>query len=148
MIRPLTLRPLPPRPLVRPAAGLAAALALGFGLPIVALAQPAGDPASRPGLTPAQWQKVFPEFRQQALKDNRARIAILQRGGRCIAAAASGDALRSCMREERNAMQQQRSESRSAMRLIFERNGIAMPERRWGQKGPGRPGAEGPAGGI
>jgi hypothetical protein len=130
MIRSLTLRPL-----ARPAAGLAAALALGFGLPGVAQ-------------SPAQWQKVFPEFRQQALKDNRARTAILQRGERCIAAAASGDALRSCMREERSSMQQQRSESRSAMRLIFERNGIAMPERRWGQKGPGRPGAEGPAGGI
>lgn len=128
------------RPLARPAAGLAAALALGFGAPGIALAQPAGDPASRPGLTPAQWQKVFPEFRQQTLKDNRARIAILQRGERCITAAGSGDALRSCMREERSAMQQQRSESRTAMRQIFERNGIAVPERRWGQGGPGGPG--------
>ena len=143
MIRSLTLRPL-----ARPAAGLAAALALGFGLPGMALAQPAGDPASRPGLTPAQWQKVFPDFRQQALKDNRARIGILQRGERCISAAGSGAALRSCMREERSAMQQQRSESRTAMRLIFERNGITVPERRWGQGGPGRPGADGPAGGI
>jgi hypothetical protein len=135
------------RPLVRPAAGLAAALALGFGLPGVAVAQPAGD-GGRMGITPAQWQKVFPDFRQQALKDNRARIAILQRGERCITAAGSGDALRSCMREERSAMQQQRSESRTALRLIFERNGIAMPERRWGKGGAGRPGADGPGGGI
>jgi hypothetical protein len=135
------------RSLVRPAAGLSAALALGFGLPGVALAQPAGD-GGRLGITPAQWQKVFPDFRQQALKDNRARIGILQRGERCISAAGSGDALRSCMREERSAMQQQRSESRTAMRLIFERNGITVPERRWGQGGPGRPGADGPAGGI
>ncbi|MFM7266834.1 MAG: hypothetical protein ACKOZW_14845 [Cyanobium sp.] len=121
----------------RPALPLAAAalsLALGAG---AALAQPVGDPGGSGRLTPAQWQKIFPEFRQQALQDHRARAAILQRGERCIAAAGNGDALRACMREERNAMQQQRQEHRTAMRSLFERNGIPTPEWKNRRGGPG-----------
>ena len=112
----------------------ALSLALGAG---AALAQPVGDPGGPGRLTPAQWQKIFPEFRQQALQDHRARAAILQRGERCIAAASDGDALRACLREERSAMQQQRQQHRTAMRNLFERNGIAAPEWKNRRGGPG-----------
>ena len=136
----------PAQPLVRPLAAAAAALSLALGSG-AAIAQPVGDPGGPGRLTPAQWQKIFPEFRQQALQDHRARAAILQRGERCIAAAANGDALRACMREERSAMQQQRQQHRAAMRSLFERNGIQAPEwknRRGGPGGgPGAPGGEG-----
>ena len=121
------------RPLVA-ATTAALSLALGAG---AALAQPVGDPGGPGRLTPAQWQKIFPEFRQQALQDHRARAAILQRGERCIAAASDGDALRACLREERSAMQQQRQQHRTAMRSLFERNGIAAPEWKNRRGGPG-----------
>lgn len=132
------------RPLAAVVASLSLALSAG-----TALAQPMGDPGGGGGagggrLTPAQWQKIFPEFRQQALQDHRARAVILQRGERCIAAASNGDALRACMREERNAMQQQRQEHRTAMRSLFERNGIPAPEWKNRRGGPGGgPGSRG-----
>lgn len=85
-------------------------------------------------ISPDQWQKIFPENKQLSLRDQRARLAILQRGERCISAAANADALRSCMREQRTAMQQQRRQYMQAMRALFERNGIQMPEL---GKGPG-----------
>ena len=122
----------------------AAALALSAGATALslaplsgALAQPVGDPA-RPGRpTPAQWQKIFPEHRQLVLQDHRSRVAILQKGERCIAAAGNGDALRACMREERSAMQQQRQEHMAAMRALFERNGMPVPEWKNRRGGPG-----------
>ena len=133
----------PPSPLPSPLAAAAAALCLALSAG-TALAQPVGDPGGGGRLTQAQWQKIFPEFRQQALQDHRARAVILQRGERCIAAASNGDALRTCMREERSAMQQQRQQHRTAMRSLFERNGIAAPEWKNRRGGPGGgPGSRG-----
>ena len=128
----------------------AAALALSLGataalgLSTSAFAQPVGDPA-RPGRpTQAQWQKIFPEHRQLVLQDHRARVAILQKGERCIAAAGNGDALRACMRDERSAMQQQRRQHLDAMRALFERNGMPAPEWKNRRGGPaGGPGWRG-----
>lgn len=132
---------------LRPAAVLrrhAAALALSAGATALslaplpgALAQPVGDPGGPGRPTPAQWQKIFPEHRQLALQDHRARLAILQQGERCIAAAGNGDALRACMRQERSAMQQQRREHMAAMRTLFERNGMPVPEWKNRRGGPG-----------
>lgn len=51
-----------PSPLAAVAAALSLALSAG-----TALAQPVGDPGGGGRLTQAQWQKIFPEFRQQAL---------------------------------------------------------------------------------
>jgi len=118
-----------------------AALALVVGASGAALAQPVGQPA-KGRLTPQQWQKIFPEHRSLAMRDHQARISILQKGERCIAAAGNGDALRDCLRRERTAHQQQRQAHRTEMRGLFERNGIPVPD--WGSKRGGRgPGGQG-----
>jgi hypothetical protein len=114
-----------------------AALALVVGASGAALAQPVGQPA-KGRLTPQQWQKIFPEHRSLAMRDHQARIAVLQKGERCIAGAGNGDALRECLRQERSAYQQQRQAHRTAMRALFERNGIPVPE--WGNKRGGKGG--------
>jgi hypothetical protein len=109
-----------------------ATLLLVLGSTGVAVAQPVGEPSGgRP--TPQQWQKIFPEHRTLAIRDHQARIAILQKGERCISAAASADALRQCMREERSSYQEQRQRHRAEMRSLFQRNGISVPE--WGKRG-------------
>jgi hypothetical protein len=75
---------------------------------------------------------VFPETRTLAAQDHRARIAILQQGERCISAATNGDGLRTCMRQERDALQNQRQQHRDALRQVFVRNGIPAPD--WSQR--------------
>ena len=133
----------------RPARGLVA-LALLFGTWASAgpaLAGPDGAPGSgRPSLTPEQAAKIFPERRSLALKDHRARIDILQRGERCINGAANSDALSGCMREERGAMMRQRQDHLSAMRTLYERNGLPAPEWKT-RKNRGGWGADGQGGG-
>ncbi len=89
-----------------------------------------------PRLTEAQKKLVFPETRSLAVQDHQARIAILQRGERCIAAALDGDGLRACMRQERDAIQAQRQRHREQLRQVFLRQGIAVPQDR---KRPGEP---------
>jgi len=122
---------------------IAAALVLGLGT--VVQAQSTVPPKPRgegPRLTEAQRQKVFPETRSLAVQDHRARIAILQQGERCISAASNGDGLRTCMRQERDALQNQRQQHRDALRQVFVRNGIPVPD--WSQRKGGR--GAGPAG--
>jgi len=120
---------------------IAAALVLGLGA--AAQAQGGNDKGPGPRLTDAQRQKLFPETRSLALQDHRARIAILQKGERCISAASTPDAQRDCLRQERDAMQAQRKQFGTAMRELFQRNGIAVPE--WKGRRGGRSG--GPDGG-
>ena len=120
------------------APALAAALAFGSGA--AASAQTPAAPARPSRISEAQWQKIFPEHKQLSLRDQRARVAILQSGERCISDAANADGLRTCLREQREAMQQQRRQHMQAMRALFERNGIQMPELR---KGPGGKGGGG-----
>lgn len=79
-------------------------------------------------LTPAQKQKLFPEWRQLAVKTTQGRIAILQKSQQCIAAAGSLEAMRSCQRQELQALMRQRQENREAMRLLLQRNGITLPQ--------------------
>ena len=92
------------------------------------------------GLTPAQQQKIFPEFRDLVLQDHRSRISILQTGERCLLSARDSGALRNCLRQERSSYRSQRSRHREQMRQMFQRNGISVPEwgRRRGQDRPGR----------
>ena len=87
-------------------------------------------PRPRPQLSQAQQQKIFPEQRALVLQDHRQRIAILQQGERCLSAATNGDALRACMKQERNAYQKQRDDHRAAMRALLQRNGIQPPPSR------------------
>jgi hypothetical protein len=125
----------------------AAALVAGLGsstlaLPLAALAQPVGQPGqSRP--TQAQMDKIFPEFRTLQLQDRRARIATMQEGERCIQAATSSTALKACMKQERTAAMAQRQQHFSALRQLFERNGLPVPEMGRGGRGSksGTPGA-------
>jgi len=112
---------------------IAAALVLGLGTAVQAqTSAPLKPKGEGPRLTEAQRQKVFPETRALAAQDHRARIAILQQGERCISAAPNGDGLRTCMRQERDALQNQRQQHRDALRQVFVRNGIAVPD--WSQR--------------
>jgi hypothetical protein len=122
---------------------IAAALVLGLGTAVQAQSTVPPKPRGEgPRLTEAQKQKVFPETRTLAVQDHRARIAILQQGERCISAATNGDGLRTCMRQERDALQNQRQQHRDALRQVFVRNGIPVPD--WSQRRGGR--GAGPAG--
>jgi hypothetical protein len=109
-----------------------AAVALALGSVGGAVAQPVGQPArNRP--TPEQWQRIFPEHKNLALRSHRERIAILQKGESCVRAAGDSAALRNCWREERRAYQEQRRRHKDAMRQLFESKGIPVPE--WGRRG-------------
>lgn len=112
---------------------IAAALVLGLGTAVQAQSTVPMKPRGEgPRLTEAQRQKLFPETRTLAAQDHRARIAILQQGERCINAATNGDGLRNCMRQERDALQNQRQQHHDAMRQMFVRNGIPVPD--WSQR--------------
>jgi hypothetical protein len=116
------------------------ALALALGSAGTALAQPVGQPA-RGRLSPEQWQRVFPEHKQLTIRGHQARIAILQRGERCVRAARDAAALRSCQLEERQAYQEHRRRHKEQMRRLFESKGIPVPD--WGKRGGGRGGGWG-----
>ena len=133
--------------LPHPLASLAARALLATALSVSAAAaqaqsalplQPRGE---GPRLSEAQRQKLFPETRALAVQDHQARIAILQQGQRCLAAAVDGDGLRNCMRQERQALDGQRSRHREALRQAFLRQGIPVPD--WSQRQGRRPGGAG-----
>jgi hypothetical protein len=122
---------LPSQPLPRRQRLVASLLLLGLSLPAApALAGPGGG-----RLTPEQAAKVFPESRSLMLKDRRARIAILERGERCISAAENGDGLRRCLKDERSASMRQRRQTVDEMRRLYERNGLPVPQWRGGRSG-------------
>ncbi|MBD2548333.1 hypothetical protein H6G65_01785 [Microcystis elabens FACHB-917] len=116
-----------PSPLLQPLR--VALLAMVLGSTGAAMAQ--SDPSQIRRPTPAQMQAIFPEQKRLAISDQRARIAILQSGERCLSAAGSSEALRTCMKQQRDNSQRQREQHRAAMRALFERNGIPLPQ--WGK---------------
>ncbi|MCX5950255.1 MAG: hypothetical protein NT158_03575 [Cyanobacteria bacterium] len=139
-------------------------LALGLVAAAPALAQPVAAPVPAPGgaptgqvprkprperLTPEQRQKIFPEQRSLVVRDHQARIAILEKGRRCLAAAANSDALSDCMRQERDAIQTQRLQHMTNMRDLLQRNGLPVPQWRplQGKPGMGMPRGAGHGGG-
>lgn len=123
----------PTRLLSRPPARISALALLLLSLAGgQALAQPVGPNPQPRRLTPEQQQKLFPDQRRLAIADHRARLAILQRGESCLQKANTSDALRSCMREERDAMRQQRREHMGELQALFERNGLPAPQ--WKQR--------------
>jgi hypothetical protein len=131
-----------PTPSPRSLAGLSTlALLLSLAGP-GSLAQPVGPNLQEPRLTPAQRQKVFPEQRRLALQDHQARMAILQRGERCIDRAANAEVLRTCLREEREAMRQQRRQHMDKLRALYERNGLPTPPWMMRKGSPQRPGGD------
>lgn len=116
-----------PSPLLQPLR--VALLVMVLGSTGAAMAQ--SDPSQIRRPTPAQMQAIFPEQKRLAISDQRARIAILQSGERCLSAAGSSEALRTCMKQQRDNSQRQREQHRAAMRALFERNGIPLPQ--WGK---------------
>ena len=135
----------------------APALAQPVAAPVLAPTQPGGAPTGqvprkpRPErLTPEQRQKIFPEQRTLSVQDHQARIAILEKGRRCLAAAANADALSDCMRQEREAMQTQRLQHMTSMRDLLQRNGLPVPQWRslHGKPGMGMPGTGMPGTGV
>lgn len=136
---------IPPMPstLLRPLR--IAVLAAVLGSTGVAMAQSGPSEAGRP--TPAQMQKIFPEQKRLAISDQQARIAILQSVERCLSSAASSEALRACMKQQRDASQRQRQQHRAALQALFQRNGIPLPQwgkgdrnGKWGEGRPTTPG--------
>jgi hypothetical protein len=163
---------LPSLCLRRPGSLRRLSLALALGLVTTtapALAQPVAQPltpqpTTPPGaaptgqvprqqrpqrLTPEQRQKIFPEQRSLAVQDHQARIAILEKGRRCLTAATNADALSDCMRQEREAMQSQRTQHMASMRDLLQRNGLPVPQWRplRSKPGMGVPGGPGYGGG-
>lgn len=108
---------------------LAALFGLGLAaLPSLVRAIEAGPNLYR--LTPAQPQKLLPEWRRLSLEATQGRITILQRQQRCLAAASSMQALGACQRQEREALTNQRQQQQRAMRQMLLRNGITPPATR------------------
>ena len=133
------------RPLLSRLSAVALVAGLGssaLALPLASLAQPVGQPGkTRP--TTSQLDKIFPDLRRLQLQDRRARIATLQASERCLEAARNAEALKTCMKQERTAAMAQRQQHFTAMRQLFERNGLPLPELGRGGRGyqPGTPGA-------
>ncbi|MFQ6539170.1 MULTISPECIES: hypothetical protein [Aphanothece] len=130
-----------PLPRLLAACGCASALSLSMALGALSPAA-AQDSAPPERLTPAQKEKVFPERKALLLKQQQQRLTIQQKGQRCTQAAKDQQALRACMKEERMATRQLRSQYREEMRKIYERNGIKAPV---GGPGKGKKGSKGGA---
>ena len=117
-------------------------------LPLAAPAQPVGQPGkNRP--TPDQLKKIFPELRTLKLQDHRSRIVRLQAAERCIQAVQDVTAMKSCMKQERTTAMAQRQQYSTALRQLFERNGLPVPEMGRGDRGyrKGNPAGAGSQGG-
>ena len=109
---------------------LVAAL-LGLALSTApSLAQAKEGGSGRLNLTPAQQQKLYPEWRKLTLEKTQAQIAILQKHQQCVTAAGSMDALQACKRQQHQAQVEQHRQQRQAMRQLLQRNGITPPSPR------------------
>ena len=81
-----------------------------------------------PRLTPEQQQKLFPGRKALLQREQRERVAILQRSQGCVNRASSADALRNCLMQERRDTMAMRQRFQGEMRELFEKNGIAYPK--------------------
>ena len=102
--------------------------------PLTALAQQGPSPTSR--LTPQQQEQLFPEQKQLWLKHAQARMAAMQAGQRCVQAARNPEALRSCLKQERQSNMTLRRTHMADMRALMARYGIQMPDKRDRRLGP------------
>jgi Spy/CpxP family protein refolding chaperone len=81
-----------------------------------------------PKLTPEQQQKLFPDRKALLQREQRERVAILQRSQSCVNRAGTPDALRSCLMQERRDTMAMRQRFQGEMRELFEKNGIDYPQ--------------------
>ena len=111
------------------AAALAMALQMGASQ---AQSQPSAQPPAqeRVKLTESQKQELFKARRGWALRDNAARMAILQKSDRCVQAATDLDSLRRCLGDDRLANRRLMETTRNDATALAQRLGIPMPERR------------------
>lgn len=120
----------PPATMTRAHASRPLLLATLLGLGLSAAPNLAQAIEARPGplrLTPAQQQKLFPELRRLSLQTTQARIAILQKHQRCLAAAGSLEALQGCQRQQRQALIEQQRLQREETGQLLQRLGITAP---------------------
>ena len=100
------------------------ALASVLAAPVITLASSA---APEPDLTPEQSQALF-QARKTWAKDNvQRRSELLQSQQRCIDAAASADALKTCRREMKKARKSLKQDDRAYMNKV--RNQLGLPAR-------------------
>lgn len=112
-------------------------LATLLGLGLSATPTPGQAIEALPGplrLTPAQQQKLLPEWRRISLQTNAARMAILQKQRQCLTAAGSLEALQDCQRQQREALISQQRQRQEAMRQMLRRIGITAPAARQGEE--------------
>ena len=112
---------------------LITSLAMPLAVLLVGLAPSparAEGPSPTSKLTSEQRVKIFPEQKVLTVKNQKARIAILQQGERCVSAAATSNALKNCMRQERQQNMAQRRSEWSELRSLYARYGIKLPESR------------------
>jgi hypothetical protein len=124
--------PFAPQRLGRVVTAALGALLLSAASGLPAAAQDSGPPER---LTKAQQDKIFPDRKALLLQEQKQRIQILQKTERCTQAAKDTDALRSCMKDQRQAYLAQREQHRNATRKIYERHGIQAPVGGPGGKG-------------
>lgn len=111
-------------------AGRLALLSTLLGLALATAPSQAQAIEAGPGrgtLSPAQKQKLFPEWRQLNLQITQDRIAILQKHQKCLSAASSLEAMRTCQLQQRQALVSQRQQQREATRRMLQRYGITPP---------------------
>lgn len=96
-------------------------------------------------LTPEQQKKLFPGRKELVLKEHQERMALLQKSQRCVAAATNGDALKTCLIDDRKANTELRRRMHEQIRQLYERNGIQLPPPRPAKERRGEPGGRGAA---
>jgi hypothetical protein len=109
-----------------------AALAVVLGGSSGVLAKSPGD-STGGRISSDQLQQIFPQNKTLAMRDRQARISILQSGEGCIRGAVNAQALRTCQRNERKAMQERHQRHLAELRQLYERNGIQIPSN-WGNR--------------
>ena len=100
------------------------ALAAVLAAPVITLASSA---AAEPDLTPEQRQALFQARKTWSKGNYQRRLELLQSQQRCIDAAASADALKTCRREMKQARRSLKQDYRAHMNKV--RNQLGLPAR-------------------
>ena len=100
------------------------ALAAALASPLITMAS---SPAAEPDLSPEQSQALFQARKTWAKNNYQRRQELLQSQQRCIDAAASADALKTCRREMKQARRSLKQDYRAHMNKV--RNQLGLPAR-------------------
>ena len=100
------------------------ALAAALASPLITMAS---SPAAERDLSPVQSQALFQARKTWAQDNYKRRQELLQSQQRCIDAAASADALKTCRREMKQARRSLKQDYRAHMNKV--RNQLGLPAR-------------------